>query len=137
MKRKKHESKVGTVKMEASKESGHGGRCLQLSGLEHEPLDELAIEILMESPKIIPDMKETLSIVRQNAQRLGISTEYEVKGSIDPEYPELKRIRVWIHVGRNTDAERSVAIWDDLTRLKISKVHDASSIGKIIFRLAD
>jgi hypothetical protein len=60
-----------------------------------------------------------------------------VKGSIDPEYPDLRKIWVWIHVGRNTDAERSVAIWDELTRLKLSKVHDASSIGRIVFWLAD
>jgi hypothetical protein len=137
VKPKKHESQVGTVKMEASRRTGYKVRSRELSGLKNEPLDELAIEILKESPRIIPDMKETLGIIRKNASRLGISPEYEVRGSIDPEYPDLRKIWVWIHMGRNTDAERSVAIWEELTRLKLSKVHDASSIGKIVFWLAD
>lgn len=104
-----------------------------MSGLEHEPLDELAIEILKESPPIIPDMREALRVVRENAHRLGISADYEVKGSIDPEYPDLKKIGIWIHVGKETGAEESIAIWDELTRLKLSRVHDPSSIGRIIF----
>jgi hypothetical protein len=137
VKRKQQESKVDTVKMEASKGTRHKERYQQLSGLEHEPLDKLAIEILKESPQIIPDMKVALGVVRENAFRLGISPEYEVKGSIDPEYPDLKKIGVWIHLGKETGVEESIAIWDELTRLKLSRVHDISSIGKIIFRLAD
>jgi len=123
--------------MEASRRTGYKARSRELSGFEREHLDKLAIEILKESPRIIPDLKEALGVLRKNASRLGISSEYEVKGYIDPEYPDLRTIWVWIHVSRNTDAERSVAIWDELTRLKLSRVHDDSSIGKIIFWLAD
>jgi len=137
VKQKKHESLVGTSKMEASKRTGCKARSRELSGLGREPLDELAIEILKENPRIIPDMREALGVLRKNASRLGISPEYEVRGYIDPEYPDLRTIWVWIHVGGNTDAVRSVAIWDELTRLKLSKVHDNSSIGKILYWLAD
>ncbi len=137
VKRRTQESKVGTVKMEASGGPKNKRRFHELPGLEEEPLDPLAIEILKEYPRIVPDVKETLRIVRENASRLGMSPAYEVRGSIDPEYPEMKRIRVWIHVGKRTSVERSVAIWNELTVLKLASLHDESSVGKIILRLSD
>ena len=137
MKRKKQEHKVGTVRMEASRRTKNKVRFEGLAGLEEEPLDQLAIEILNEYPQIIPDVRETLKIVRENASRLGIPPIYEVKGSIDPEYPDLKRIRVWIHVGRGTSVQRSMAIWNELTMLKLSNLHDDSSVGKIVLLMSD
>jgi hypothetical protein len=137
VKRKKQEHKVDTVRMEASRRTKDKARFQGLVGLEAEPLDLLAIEILKEHPRIIPDVRETLKIVRENAFRLGISPTYEVKGSIDPEYPDLKRIRVWIHVGRGTSVQRSMEIWNELTMLNLSKLHDDSSVGKIVLRMTD
>ena len=137
MKRTKQEHKVGTVNMEASRRAKGKIRFQGLAGLEAESLDPLAIEILKEYPRIIPDVRETLRIVRENASRLGISPTYEVKGSIDPEYPDLKRIRVWIHVGRGTSVQRSMAIWNELTMLKLSNLHDDSSVGKIVLLMSD
>lgn len=137
MKRKKQVHKVDTARMEASRRTKNKVRFQGLMGLEAEPLDRLAIEILKEHPRIIPDVRETLKIIRENASRLGISPKYEVKGSIDPEYPDLKRIRVWIHVGRGTSVQRSMAIWNELTMLKLSNLHDDSSVGKIVLLMSD
>lgn len=137
MKRRKQEIKLGMAKMEASRGPKHKGLTLSLHGLEDEPLDQLAIEILREHPQLIPDMKKTLRLVRENADRLGISPGYEVQGTIDPEIADMKKIRVVIHVGKRRSAKHSFAIWKELNELKLANTHDGLSLGMIFLMPRD
>jgi hypothetical protein len=82
-------------------------------------------------------MKKTLRIVRENADRLGISPGYEVQGTIDPELPDIKKIRVVIHVGKRRSAKHSFAIWKELNELKLANTHDGLSLGMIFLMPRD